>query len=114
MMPGADDDGGVGVSFEYGVAASVRAGESKFCFNMIRAERGLVYDGTEANLVLEVRQQHRAREIAGADHIEELDGRGKFCRLAHGECGGGLLLRFEGFGGSLGIFENDANFVLTC
>ena len=81
MMARADDDGAVCVFGKSGVGVGVGALKAEFRFDVIRAECGLVDHRAEGNLAFEVRQEHGAREIAGADDIDVRNRGGELLRF---------------------------------
>ena len=58
---------------EYGAGVRRSVTETKLRPDMIRAQRGVVDDGAEPDAALQVREQHRSREVAGPDDVEMSD-----------------------------------------
>ena len=75
VMPSRNQNRGRFGSFEYFGRIGGRCLESKLVPDVVRAQRGPVHDCSERNLVFQMRKQHRARKIPGADDIQPLNRR---------------------------------------
>src|SRR5207245_1596286 len=80
VMPCRDQERGRRWIIEQFARISRRRLKAEFRFGMLGTQGRLVHDGAEGDLALEVRQEHRAREVAGANDVQSSDRSQKFRR----------------------------------